>query len=110
METKKSIYRLYGDNTLMEIMIFYRIFLSIYLLLDDRNDHFGWERLTSNASTAVLPSLDLPTPLGIPSGYDCYSSPWLSHGPNRNRWFTELKNGDGFPWLCNKKPDGILLD
>jgi hypothetical protein len=22
------------------------------------------------------------------------SSPWLSHGPNRNRWFTELENGD----------------
>ena len=23
-----------------------------------------------------------------PSGYDIHSSPWLSHGPNRNRWFT----------------------
>ena len=30
-------------------------------------------------------------PLGRPSGYDCYSSPWLSHGPNRNRWFTYEK-------------------
>ena len=29
---------------------------------------------------------------GIPSGYDCYSSPWLSHGPNRNRWFTEVNS------------------
>ena len=23
-----------------------------------------------------------------------------SHGPNRNRWFTVLKNGLIFPWLC----------
>ena len=27
------------------------------------------------------------------------SLPWFFDGPNRNRWFTELKNGD-FPWLC----------
>jgi len=27
------------------------------------------------------------------------SSPWFFDGPNRNRWFTELKNGD-VPWLC----------
>ena len=32
----------------------------------------------------------------LPSGYDCYSSPWLSHGPNRNRWFTVLQNGGSF--------------
>ena len=25
------------------------------------------------------------------------SSPWDFDGPNRNRWFTELRNGD-FPW------------
>ena len=25
------------------------------------------------------------------------SLPWFFDGPNRNRWFTELKNGD-FPW------------
>ena len=30
------------------------------------------------------------------------SSPWFFDGPNRNRWFTELKNGWIFPWLCNK--------
>ena len=24
------------------------------------------------------------------------SSPWLSHGPNRNRWFTELNSMGGF--------------
>ena len=27
-----------------------------------------------------------------------HSSPWLSRGPNRNRWFTVLKNGWIFPW------------
>ena len=27
------------------------------------------------------------------------SSPWFFDGSNRNRWFTELKNGD-VPWLC----------
>ena len=25
----------------------------------------------------------------VPTGYDIHSSPWLSHGPNRNRWFTD---------------------
>ena len=37
----------------------------------------------------------------ISSGYPLVmtnTSPWLSHGPNRNRWFTELKNGWIFPW------------
>ena len=29
-------------------------------------------------------------------GYDCYSSPWFVDGPNRNRWFTELENGESF--------------
>ena len=24
------------------------------------------------------------------------SSPWFVDGPNRNRWFTELKNGGSF--------------
>ena len=27
------------------------------------------------------------------------SSPWFFDGPNRNRWFTVLKNGWIFPWL-----------
>jgi hypothetical protein len=34
----------------------------------------------------------------LPSGYLT-----VRHGidgPNRNRWFTELKNGWIFPWLC----------
>ena len=25
----------------------------------------------------------------LPSGYDCYSSPWFVDGPNRNRWFSQ---------------------
>jgi hypothetical protein len=32
-------------------------------------------------------------------GYDIHSLPWFFDGPNRNRCFTVLKNGD-FPWLC----------
>ena len=24
--------------------------------------------------------------IGLPSGYDVYSLPWLNDGPNRNRW------------------------
>ena len=38
----------------------------------------------------------------ISSGYPLVmtnTSPWLSHGANRNRWFTELKNGWIFPRL-----------
>ena len=35
----------------------------------------------------------------IPNLVICYSLPWFFDGPNRNRWFTELKNGD-CPWLC----------
>jgi hypothetical protein len=33
-------------------------------------------------------------------------------GPNRYRWFTELKNGwmfHDFPWLCESLPDHIWL-
>ena len=29
---------------------------------------------------------------------------------HRNRWFTELKNGWIFPWLCNQRIHGIIGD
>ena len=38
--------------------------------------------------------------IGLPNLVMTNSSPWLSHGPNRNRWFTELENGWIFPWRC----------
>ena len=38
---------------------------------------------------------DLPQKTCDPSGYDCYSSPWLSHGPNRNRWLIPNLNMGG---------------
>ena len=28
--------------------------------------------------------------VNVPSGYDCYISPWFFDGPNRNRWFTHV--------------------
>jgi hypothetical protein len=36
-------------------------------------------------------------PIGFTQpGYDIHSLPWFFDGPNRNRWFTVLKNGGSF--------------
>ena len=66
-------------------------------------EHKRWAQRSHTKSVCVCLNMHQYISVHLPSGYDIHSSPWLSHGPNRNRWFTWvylLKMVIFFPWLC----------